>query len=372
MKKFTLWVLLGVCIPFFYGCGKKGPIHPPVTQVPQKIQSIQVFQRGKSLILEWENPQSYTDGSPLPGIREVEIWLCSKKKSENKDFQPLSPQKFKKEAERIITISRKNFSEYRLNPKEASSDFCYVYPMKEEEFLSRIYIFGMRIRDRENKKSPFSEFKSVEPQLVSLPPRGLQGHLSEERIELEWEPPQKNIDLSSPPELKGYNIYRAKKEEDFTRINSQLIQEEKYKDTDISFGPVYSYLVRASATKSSPYVESDNSEIIEIHAQDKFPPEAPNKVKAIVGKDTVALSWQSNQEKDLEGYRVWRRKEETEDYELLTSQTIQENAYIDSTVEMNQRYYYAITALDEAGNESPRSQSVYVKVEEDLDENLSL
>jgi fibronectin type 3 domain-containing protein len=42
----------------------------------------------------------------------------------------------------------------------------------------------------------------------------------------------------------------------------------------------------------------------------------------------------------------------------LTPEPIRENTYNDSIVEKNKRYYYAITALDESGNESPKSKSV--------------
>lgn len=370
-KEIPLFFFLSFFL-FFGGCGKKGPIYPPVAKIPQKIQSFHVFQKGKSFVLNWENPQSYTDGRPLPGISEAEIWLLSNEKEKGESSYSPTIQKFKQRAERIASIQRKNFLEYQMDAEGNSSNFRYVYSLRAKEFLSHIYIFGMRIKDTGNNKSPFSELKVVEPQIVSLPPESLQGNVSEEGIELEWKSPEKNIDLSSPPELEGYNVYRAEEEDNFSRINSQLIPEENYKDTDIILGTLYRYFVRASAAKSSPYLESDDSNTLKIHARDKFPPESPQKVKAIVGKDTVALSWKANQEKDLKGYHVWRKKKGKEEYELLTPEPVQENAFIDSTVEMNQRYDYAITALDQSGNESPRSQSVFVELEEHLNENLSL
>jgi len=47
-----------------------------------------------------------------------------------------------------------------------------------------------------------------------------------------------------------------------------------------------------------------------------------------------------------------------DEYISLTPLPIQENAFNDTNVEKNMRYYYAVSAQDKSGNESPKSQSV--------------
>ena len=79
---------------------------------------------------------------------------------------------------------------------------------------------------------------------------------------------------------------------------------------------------------------------------------------SIAAEGYVSLTWDDNKEADLAGYRVWRRMEGESEFVLLTPQPIRGNAFGDNRVEKNKRYDYAITALDKAGNESPKSESV--------------
>ncbi len=47
-----------------------------------------------------------------------------------------------------------------------------------------------------------------------------------------------------------------------------------------------------------------------------------------------------------------------DEFVLLTPQPIAENAFNDTTVEKDKRYHYAVTAQDNSGNESRKSESV--------------
>ncbi len=57
------------------GCGKKGPILPPLVRVPQPVQDVSLARVGNRVILGWSNPKAYIDGNPLQGLSEVEVWV---------------------------------------------------------------------------------------------------------------------------------------------------------------------------------------------------------------------------------------------------------------------------------------------------------
>jgi predicted small lipoprotein YifL len=351
MKRFSpCFLLLFFCI-FFSFCGKKGPLLPPLAKIPNKIEVFDAIQRGEKVILEWENPQTYIDGSLL-SVEVIEVWLYEAEK------ESPGKEEFESKARLVASIGRKELAEHEINKGGASSRLHYEYKLSQKDFGSKNLIFGLKVADRKKRKSEFSELRSLKPIILSLPPRQVQANVFEDRIEIRWRAPEKNIDQSSPAYLKGYNIYRAEGEGPARRLNPELAKEEKYEDRDFVFERLYRYFVRASATELSPFVESEDSETIEVKPKDVFPPAPPSGLVSVSVGTLISLSWDANREKDLAGYRVWRKAEGEAEFVLLTPELIQENAYSDTRVEKNKRYYYAITAQDKSGNESMKSDVV--------------
>jgi len=363
MKRFSLFLVPLLLLFTFVFCGKKGPILPPIKKIPQNVEVFDIAQRGERLILEWKNPSAYADGSSLSNIAEIEIWLAEQErenagKESGGENKQISPEEFEKIARLAVSIKREKFSEYQTGRGDVPGKFRYFYELTGKDFTLRSLTFGLRVKDRKKRKSEFSDVVSIEPKIISLPPRGTKATVFRDRIEITWNPPEKNIDQSSPPNFKGYNIYKQGDEGSAHLLNSQLVKERKYSDTDILLGGVYRYFLRAVASDSPPVAESDNSEMIEVLTSDTFAPAVPSGLVSIAAEDFISISWDANPEKDLAGYRVWRKMEEEDEYILLTPQPIQENAFNDTNVEQNRRYYYAVTAQDKSGNESPKSESV--------------
>lgn len=88
--------------------------------------------------------------------------------------------------------------------------------------------------------------------------------------------------------------------------------------------------------------------------RDLAPPAAPQAVTSVTGDDRVTLDWVKNTEPDLAGYRVYRG---TTGYDgpfnpLGTTTAL---TWVDDTVNNGATYYYAVSAFDDAGNESELS-----------------
>jgi predicted small lipoprotein YifL len=362
MKRFSLFLVPLFFLFTFVSCGKKGPILPPIKKIPQKVEVFEIAQRGEKLILEWENPVAYTDGSYLSNIVEIEIWLVEQERKNAEKGSGGDKKVTLAEFERIarleVSIKKERFSGYQTKRDAAPGKFRYFYELKGRDFTPQNLTFGLRVKDRKKRKSAFSDLLSIGPKIISLPPAGIKATVFRDRIDITWNPPEKNIDQSSPPHFKGYNIYKLDEAGLVQRLNSQLVKERKYSDKDFLLGEVYRYFLRAVVSDSPPLSESDNSEVIEVLAKDTFAPAAPSGLVSIATEDFISISWDANLEKDLVGYRVWRKMEGEDEYISLTPLPIQENAFNDTNVEKNKRYYYAVTAQDKSGNESPKSQSV--------------
>jgi subtilase family serine protease/flagellar hook assembly protein FlgD len=89
---------------------------------------------------------------------------------------------------------------------------------------------------------------------------------------------------------------------------------------------------------------------------DAHPPVSPALTGKIDNKSNVILSWPKNSEPDLAGYSVYRDGQKLNNI-LLTNTTYLDGALKDGS------YSYAITAVDVAGNESPASNAVKLRVD---------
>ena len=69
---------------------------------------------------------------------------------------------------------------------------------------------------------------------------------------------------------------------------------------------------------------------------------------------------------DIEGYNVYR----ADKYTNLNSEIISDPVYVDASVEKDTIYYYQVTAIDNSGYESDRSNPVSCVTEERFSDGL--
>ncbi|UCC62529.1 MAG: alpha-amylase [Anaerolineae bacterium] len=86
---------------------------------------------------------------------------------------------------------------------------------------------------------------------------------------------------------------------------------------------------------------------------DLTPPDAPTGLTATAGDATVGLAWSGVP--GTAGYYVYRSPVSGGGYARLNDTPLAGTSYADGTVANGRLYYYAITAVDGAGNESGRS-----------------
>jgi hypothetical protein len=356
------------------GCGKKGALLPPILRTPQKAGAVAVHQRGATLFVEWKNPVKSVDGSLLAGVSEAEVWVLEEEKAKvvpaappaaplvpapaPEAIIPMTAVEFEGKARLAVLLNKDGLAALRKEKGTDEAGFAYPYSMAGKIPASLRIRFAVRVRDGRSRMSELSDPVAFDPQVGPGPPQELAARVLEDRIELVWKTPAANFDGSTPALVLGYNVYRRSKDGLDTLINPSLVREPKFEDLDFTFGVPVRYFVRASATETPPYFESDDSEARELIPEDVFPPVAPAVVVPVAGSGFVSLSWEANREKDLAGYRVRRREEGRGEDVLLTPALLLENAYTDPTIEKGKRYRYSMSAVDIKGNESARTEVV--------------
>lgn len=83
---------------------------------------------------------------------------------------------------------------------------------------------------------------------------------------------------------------------------------------------------------------------------DAFPPATPNNLSVLGGDGQALFRWEKNTEPDLKAYRLYRSENNKTNFSLLKA-IIQTETY-DRGLNYDSTYYYYLTAIDNAGNES--------------------
>jgi hypothetical protein len=139
------------------------------------------------------------------------------------------------------------------------------------------------------------------------------------------------------------------------------------RDETFSWEKKYSYRVVITASARMPdgnTVEFDGSASVpfEVVTHDVFPPAVPTGVQAVFSgqfagqQPSIDLTWNPDLDRDQAGYFVYRRLASEQTPTKLNSQPVSPPAYTDKAIQPGNTYLYSVSAVDERGNESKRSE----------------
>ncbi|MBD3413822.1 MAG: hypothetical protein GF421_05250, partial [Candidatus Aminicenantes bacterium] len=120
------------------GCGRKGPVLPPIKKAPKPVLIQEVFQRGEHILLKWKNPSSYLDGSPLTEVSKIEIWGVIKSFQQG-EIPSIGLKAFRKQSSRIELIPSRDFPEYVEQGHESSQVLVYRYRLKSSQYQNTVF-----------------------------------------------------------------------------------------------------------------------------------------------------------------------------------------------------------------------------------------
>jgi fibronectin type 3 domain-containing protein len=210
------------------------------------------------------------------------------------------------------------------------------------------YVATVDQAGNEGKSRPtFAEVHDIVP---PAKPTGLIAKSDTGRIQLSW---QKNKEQ----DVTGYMIYRTSNKNDknnFVLLNAHPVKENSYTDK-LPMNARNKFLYKILAIDSS-YNKSDYSEIVSVQMPDIIPPVKPLIKNINNVENTIIIEWIPNKDADLNGYNIYR-SQNSKEYAKLNQQAIplNETNYKDGTVNSGSTYYYYLTAVDSAGNESQPS-----------------
>jgi hypothetical protein len=140
-------------------------------------------------------------------------------------------------------------------------------------------------------------------------------------------------------------------------VTSFIDQTIEWEKTYFYRGTVVS--VMEAVGKAAVEVEGDDTPEVKVFAHDVFPPAVPGGLQAVFSGPGQAafidLIWTPVSDADLAGYNIYRHEAGGAAVKL-NSELVRTPGYRDAQVVAGKTYFYAVTAVDERGNESGRSE----------------
>ena len=337
---------------FLAACGKVGPPEAPLKREQLRTQELSVEQRGAHLILSF--PYRRTPKTPL---QRVDVYRL---------IEPLDapmglPEEiFSERASVVYSIMADDI------PLERSGVVYNDALSLKGDLQNKRYRYAVRMFNTAGQANDFSNYAMIEPLLnLAQPPAKLAAKQAETKIEITWDPPEGNMNETSPANVAGYNIYR-RQGGSFNKINAEPLRDPCFVDRNFQFGADYQYVVRSLSFKPgsaslSESIESEDSPPLDHTPKDTFPPAPPKPVTIASINSMVSLFWPLSAEPDVVGYNVYRAEDESvppEKWVKLNPELHKTASFRDDKVQVAKKYFYQITAVDAYGNESARSETV--------------
>lgn len=364
------------------GCGKAGPPHPPVPQIPKAAVDLVVAQQGPTLVLSWSFPTLTEAGTTLRSLERIRLFRVIEElpataapaaagQAEGgqsaglppalvlfSHMPPIAPAQFIKLKEEIATLEGDEIPAaiaggrviYRDRPPLQTIDARPVRAHYAVMFES------------DEAEGRLSNVVTLVPLPVPLPPRDLAAVAQAPGVELSWTAPSTTIVGGDAAPILGYNIYRNPPAGGpvvlETPANEAPVSEPHYRDVPLV--GTYSYSVTAVASVKPQRSESEPVTVTGIEFRDLVPPPVPADVVTLAEEKSVRVVWEPVEGGDVAGYRVYRRGPLPPAL-LLTPTLVTGTTFRDEQPPPG-TYNYLVTSVDTSGNESGPGRSEAVAV----------
>jgi hypothetical protein len=338
-------LLLALLAP---ACGKKGPPLPPNPRGPLPATEVAARQLGGDVLVTFRVPEPR---GQQPARQPVRAELIRVAYAPGYEAQP-DPSVFRRRGELVAILEGDPLPSGELRRLVDGA-----IDQLQDGGIGSTLRYAVRVRDRRGRSSPLVVARDLVPVAPLPAPTALQAEPTADGVRLVWTKPAVEGQLR-------YNVYRAAPGEEPAPdpLNPQPLSVTEFLDGNVTVAESYLYTVRVALAESAPYREGEPSLPLEIRAEDRFPPAAPERLVAVQEGAAVRLFWDPNRERDLAGYRVYRRIGDG-GWTMVGPDPVERALYLDQEVAIGQQLSYRVTAVDRADPPNESKLSVVVELE---------
>ena len=355
--KLRLLVLLSCSLMLVVlpGCGTPGAPSLPSLNLARPVEDLTATRRGNKVDLEWTQPRKNTDRTnvkrnPVTRIcRHPGTQLMATCDMVAEVTPPTPKPAEKKKGENPPGDVRIHYVDTIPTQLGMQNPAGFVMYAVEEV--------------NTNGRSAGMSNQIAIPVVPTLPaPDKVNASVASDGVHVTWSGP-------TPPEPPKGVTYQLRVMRRPAGAPAYIVLDDiapaatgSYLDKTFGWDQKYEYrittLSQVRSEGTTVGVEGDDSPAAEVFTRDIYPPAQPAGLQAVfssVGqKPFIDLTWAPNLDSDLTGYNIYRWVE-GEQPKKLNAQPVLTASYRDDTVQPGKTYTYAVTAVDQRGNESPRS-----------------
>jgi len=238
-SRLALPVMISLTLIMLTGCGKKGPVQPKLTTLPEAPQQVTLLQQGMLFVLGWTIPEKHEDGTKVEDLTGFRI--------------------------KRLTYDAAQGCPTCRDPQTEVAEIELKYPDPAQRIGKRLYWRDLDIRTGTGYRYAIvpltiggHETPAAKVHLAAMQPppapTNLQAEAGDARVSLQWQAPE----LPEGMELVGYNLYRryAKRAFPIIPVNQEPLQETHLLDRGLDNGKAYEYRVSALVRAGEQRLES--------------------------------------------------------------------------------------------------------------------
>ncbi len=328
-------VLLLMATLGLWGCGRKLPPLPPITDVPETTQDLTVYQDGANAVLTWSYPTLTRAGRPLTDLQRVEVFRLDLAPGQELPPAPELQRQLMLASGRVIArLEGSGLVAATVGSKLRLED---PLQLPEEGTTARTSWYAVRSRRTDGTASALSNMVSWQAKTVPATVETVSAAAGREGITVTWSEVAGAAYLLERQEVPGG---------DWQPLGAgEPLKSVQFLDREPRQGTTWRYRVRAVMDG----VRGPYSRIAELAYPDVYPPAPPAALVCLPEATRVRMSWEGSPE-DGVVYRIQRRRV-GEEWQP-TGEGIERRSF-DDLAPPSGELEYQVTAVDVAGNASP-------------------
>ncbi len=341
------------------GCGTPAAPQPPSLNLPALVTNLSATRAGNAVTLTFTVPRKTTDKLLLKG--NIDVRLCRQ--------EPAAP--CKPAGSIALTPGVEGTLEDTL-PAELAAG------------APRPLTYFVELCNHNGRSAGLSNAAAILAGQAPTPVAGFTAELRKQGALLRWSDGTPTLirlhrKLLTPPAEKSATVQSpgsqgilapSPEPVDLTLVvepqtAGNPARRNQALDKSIRIGETYEYTAQrvASVTVSGQSLELPGplSAPVRLEAKDIFPPETPTGLAAVATSAStgleaaIDLSWQPVTDANLAGYIVYRREGDAAWQRISPAQPAIAPAFHDTQAQPGHTYRYAVSAIGQNGQESPRS-----------------